>query len=61
MAFRGKGFRGDNKKLFSGIMCIIFAGVFCWHGIIHGFTTSKIVFGGLLLYFGIANLRLAMR
>ncbi len=61
MAFRGRGFRGDKRKLFSGIMCIFFAGVFCWLGIVHGFTISKIVFGGLLLYFGIANIRLAIR
>lgn len=59
MAFKGRGFRGDRKKLFSGIMCIVFAGVFFWHAAVHGFTISKIVFGGLLLYFGIANLRLA--
>lgn len=58
MAFRGRGFR-DNKKLFTGIMCIGFGAFFIGHGFVHGFTTSKIVFGGLLLYFGIRSLSLA--
>ena len=61
MAFRSRGFRGDKKKLFSGIMCVVFACVFFGHGFVHGFTAPKIVFGGLLLYFGIANIKLALR
>lgn len=58
MAFRGRGFR-DKKKLFTGVMCIGFGAFFIGHGFIHGFTTSKIVFGALLLYFGIRSLALA--
>lgn len=58
MAFRGKGFR-DKKKLFSGVMCVLLSTVFFGAIFTHGFTISKIVFGGLLLYLGIANIRLA--
>ena len=47
MTFKRSGIRRDKKKLFSAVMCIA----------INGFTISKVVFGGLLLYFGIANLR----
>ncbi len=59
MAFRRGVFRGDKRKLFTGIMCIGFGLFFFANGFIHGFTTSKIVFGGLLLYFGIRSLSLA--
>lgn len=58
MAFRKLRFR-DSKKLFTGIMCIGFGAFFIGHGFIHGFTTSKIIFGALLLYFGIRSLALA--
>lgn len=58
MAFRGRGFR-DKKKLFTGVVCIGFGAFFIGHGFVHGFTTSKIVFGGLLLYFGFRSIALA--
>lgn len=58
MAFRGLRFR-DRKKLFTGIACIGFGAFFLIHGFLVGFTTSKIVFGALLLYFGFRNISLA--
>ena len=59
MAFMRGFLRRDKKKLFSGIMCIGFGLFFYIHGAIHGFTTSKIVFGTLLVYFGVRNLSLS--
>lgn len=58
MAFRKMRFR-EPKKLFTGIACIGFGAFFIIHGFIHGFTTSKVVFGALLLYFGFRSLALA--
>lgn len=58
MAFRGRGFR-DKKKLFTGIMCVGFGLFFFGYGFAHGFTTSRVVFGVLLLYFGIRSFALA--
>ena len=40
MAFKRGFFRGDKKKLFSGIMCIGFGLFFFVHAFLHGFTTS---------------------
>lgn len=57
MAFKFGGINRDKKKLFSAVMCILFSLVFFGSIFTHGFSISKIVFGGLLLYFGIANLR----
>ena len=58
MAFRGRGFR-DKKKVFTGVMCIGFGAFFFYYGFTHGFTVSNVVFGVLLLYFGIRSLTLA--
>ncbi|MEE0773137.1 MAG: hypothetical protein UIJ87_08190 [Anaerovoracaceae bacterium] len=57
MTFKRSGIRRDKKKLFSAVMCIFFSLIFFGSIAINGFTISKVVFGGLLLYFGIANLR----
>ena len=59
MAFKRGFFRGDKKKLFSGIMCIGFGLFFFVHAFLHGFTISKVVFGTLLVYFGIRNISLS--
>jgi len=58
MAFRGRGFR-DKKKLFTGVVCIGFGLFFFYYGFTHTFTVSNVVFGALLLYFGIRSLALA--
>lgn len=57
MTFKRGTIKRDKKKLFSAAMCIIFSLVFFTSIAIRGFTISKVIFGGLLLYFGIANLR----
>ena len=59
MAFKRSGGRWDKKKIFSSVMCIFLSLLFFTSIITHGFSISKLVFGGLLLYFGIANLRYA--
>lgn len=58
MAFKGRGFR-DKKKLFTGIMCTGFGLFFFFYGFTHSFTVSNVVFGTLLLYFGIRSFFLA--
>lgn len=57
MTFKRSGIKRDKKKLFSATMCIIFSLAFFISIAIHGFTISKVIFGGLLLYFGIANFK----
>lgn len=58
MAFRKMRFR-DKKKLFTGIMCVAFGAFFIAHIFIQEYTLSKLVFGGLLLYFGVRSFALA--
>lgn len=55
MNFKGKQL--DNKKVLSGIVCLLVSFMFFYYMVTHGFSISKLFFGLLMLYFAIANFR----
>lgn len=57
MSFKSNGNKRDPKKMFSAVMCFIFAVMFFVSLFKYDFSVGRLIFGFICLYFSSAFLR----